>query len=169
MADQPTRRGALAGIAGAAAASVSLPGAQPAAPAQQTFTPRSFTKDEFRLVSLLVELIIPESDTPGAAAAGVDRIIDEELTKHHTRLGQFKTGLKVMADAGFAELNEARRVELLTKFSESEGDRGRFFRLLKNLTIDAYYSTEAGLVQELGYQGNGYLREFPGCDHEDHG
>jgi hypothetical protein len=36
------------------------------------------------------------------------------------------------------------------------------------MTVEAYYSTEIGLAQELGYQGNSYLREFPGCQHEEH-
>ena len=36
----------------------------------------------------------------------------------------------------------------------------------KDLTIDHYYATEVGLVKELGYQGNTYLAEFPGCEHQ---
>ena len=150
------------------------------ATAQQEFTPRAFTASEFGLVTQLVEMIIPESDTPGAAAAEADRIIDETLSADPKRLAQFKAGLKLLAEAGFperspgqstlqgAEEGEQQRVEVLTKFSESKGERGAFFRLLKNMTIDAYYSTEIGLAQELGYQGNTYLKEFPGCDHEDH-
>ena len=142
------------------------------ATAQQEFTPRAFTASEFGLVTQLVEMIIPETDTPGAAAAEADRIIDETLSADPKRLAQFKAGLKLLAEAGFpeqsAERSAEQRVELLTKFSESKGERGAFFRLLKNMTIDAYYSTEIGLAQELGYQGNTYLKEFPGCDHEDH-
>ncbi len=142
------------------------------ATAQQEFTPRAFTASEFGLVTQLVEMIIPESDTPGAAAAEAARIIDETLSADPKRLAQFKAGLKLLAEAGFpeqsAERSAEQRVELLTKFSESKGERGAFFRLLKNMTIDAYYSTEIGLAQELGYQGNTYLKEFPGCDHEDH-
>ena len=138
------------------------------ATAQQEFAPRAFTASEFRMVTQLVEMIIPESDTPGAAAAEADRIIDETLSADPKRLAQFKAGLMLVAEADFAEQNAEQRVELLTKFSESKGERGAFFRLLKNMTIDAYYSTEIGLAQELGYQGNTYLKEFPGCDHEDH-
>lgn len=39
----------------------------------------------------------------------------------------------------------------------------RFFRLLKNLTADGYYTSRIGLVDELGYQGNTALAAFPTC------
>lgn len=39
----------------------------------------------------------------------------------------------------------------------------RFFRLLKNLTADGYYTSRVGLVDELGYQGNTALAAFPSC------
>lgn len=38
-----------------------------------------------------------------------------------------------------------------------------FFRLLKNLTADGYYTSRAGLLQELGYTGNTALARFPAC------
>ena len=49
-----------------------------------------------------------------------------------------------------------------------ESDAGRFFRLLKDLTIDGYYSSRAGLVEELGWHGNTFLSEFKGCTHPEH-
>ena len=43
------------------------------------------------------------------------------------------------------------------------GARARFFRLVKNLTADGYYTSRIGLVEELGYAGNTALAAFPGC------
>ena len=40
----------------------------------------------------------------------------------------------------------------------------RFFRLIKNLTADGYYTSRAGLLEELGYSGNTYLARFPVCN-----
>lgn len=40
----------------------------------------------------------------------------------------------------------------------------RFFRLVKNLTADGYYTSRAGLLEELGYAGNTALASFPACD-----
>jgi len=39
----------------------------------------------------------------------------------------------------------------------------RFFRLIKNLTADGYYTSRAGLLEELGYTGNTFLAKFPSC------
>jgi hypothetical protein len=39
----------------------------------------------------------------------------------------------------------------------------RFFRLIKNLTADGYYTSRAGLLEELGYSGNTALARFPSC------
>jgi hypothetical protein len=43
-----------------------------------------------------------------------------------------------------------------------------FFRLLKNLTADGYYTSRIGLLDELGYQGNTVLPEFPSCAVPEH-
>ncbi len=50
----------------------------------------------------------------------------------------------------------------------ASGERQAHFKLLKDMTVDYYYSTEAGLVTELGYKGNTYLSDFPGCTHPEH-
>jgi hypothetical protein len=39
---------------------------------------------------------------------------------------------------------------------------------MKGLTVDGYYTSEAGLKQELGWHGNTFLTEFKGCDHPEH-
>lgn len=39
----------------------------------------------------------------------------------------------------------------------------RFFRLIKNLTADGYYTSRVGLLEELGYAGNTYRANFPQC------
>ena len=39
----------------------------------------------------------------------------------------------------------------------------RFFRLVKNLTADGYYTSRVGLIDELGYAGNKALAAFPAC------
>lgn len=44
----------------------------------------------------------------------------------------------------------------------------RLFRLLKNLTADGYYTSRAGLIEELGYTGNTMLARFPECTTPEH-
>jgi Gluconate 2-dehydrogenase subunit 3 len=43
-----------------------------------------------------------------------------------------------------------------------------FFRLIKNLTADGYYTSRVGLLEELGYAGNKYLPGFPRCAVPEH-
>ena len=169
MAKQPTRRDALKTVA--AGLAVSAAGSAAATPLVQiatSYRPRNFSNDQFRLVTSLVEMIIPATDTPGAAAAGVDRIIDETLGGDLDRRAKFRQGLALLEAEKFSERDEDDRVRLLTEFSNSNGEKGEFFTLLKDLTIDGYYSTEIGMVRELGYRGNTFLKEFPGCTHEEH-
>lgn len=52
-----------------------------------------------------------------------------------------------------------------------EADPGlpvRFFRLIKNLTADGYYTSRVGLLEELGYAGNTALARFPVCSVPEH-
>ena len=44
----------------------------------------------------------------------------------------------------------------------------RFFRLVKNLTADGYYTSRVGLLDELGYAGNRALAQFPSCAVPEH-
>jgi hypothetical protein len=44
----------------------------------------------------------------------------------------------------------------------------RFFRLVKNLTADGYYTSRVGLLDELGYRGNRALAQFPPCSVAEH-
>ena len=155
---RPTRREALVSIA-VGISGQSLPG-------QDAPGPRTFSASDYDLLGILTDLILPPSDTPGARAAGVPLILDEELAGAGETLDVLRAGFARLRAAGFEAMSEPERVAALTRASESPGADQDFFETLKGLTIDAYYSTEAGLVEELGYQGNTYLADFPGCAHD---
>ena len=117
------------------------------------FTPKFFTAHEFAVVSRMAALIIPDTDTPGAITAGVPRYID----------GAVQYG-KV-----FLELSEPQQIEFLTPLCE-KADKLQiktaevaFFRAVKSMTADGYYTSQIGLETELGYKGNVALASFPGC------
>jgi gluconate 2-dehydrogenase gamma chain len=42
----------------------------------------------------------------------------------------------------------------------------RWFRSMKSLTADGYYTSRAGMVDELGYKGGSVLAAYPECIHE---
>jgi hypothetical protein len=69
----------------------------------------------------------------------------------------------------FLSLTPDQQVAILTPVSvETSSPGGKFFKLAKDVTIDAYYSTREGLLTELGWHGNTFLKEFKGCTHPEH-
>lgn len=136
--------------------------------AQVAYEPKTFAADEYELLGALVDMILPPTDTPGAREVGVHAMLDEDFARDDERLGIIRGGLATLTERGFLDLSADGQVALLTEYSEAAGSQRDFFETLKGLTIDAYYATEVGLVDELGYQGNTYLAEFKGCTH-DHG
>jgi hypothetical protein len=135
---------------------------------------RFFTQEEFETVAVLVDLIIPRTDTPGARDAKVHQIIDAGVRPQ--RRDAWRSGLALMDRQAreaegkpFREAGQETQVRLLRQASAApKSDAGSFFTLLKDATIDAYYSTREGLVQELGWSGNTFLPEFKGCTHPEH-
>jgi hypothetical protein len=48
-----------------------------------TFTPRTLTPDQRFTIEVMSDIIIPETETPGAKAAGVDQFVDAMLTDYY--------------------------------------------------------------------------------------
>jgi gluconate 2-dehydrogenase gamma chain len=115
-----------------------------------------------KFVAILSDLIIPRTDTPGASDAGVPEFIDRRLTASADLAATLRRGMATLGP-DFTELPHDRQVAVLTSITETP-----FFRLAKDLTIDGYYSSRAGLVEELGWHGNTFLSEFKGCTHPEH-
>jgi len=138
--------------------------------------PTFFQPAEFQMAEALSERIIPRSDTPGAKDAGVALLIDKAIVANSSLALPCRAGLadlNALANnsygANFTALTEEQQITLLTPLSiETDSPLGKFFALFKDMTIDAYYKTEIGLKTELGWHGNTYLPEFPGCDHPEH-
>jgi len=150
--------------------------------AAQAWTPRVLTARQNTTVVMLTELIIPETDTPGAKAAGVNRFIDSVL--HEAQAAdreKFVRGLAwiderstALSGRAFADVDVSQQTTLLTRLAAddttAEGDRPgvEFFRAIKSMTISGYYTTEIGLRRELGDDGRLMLAEFEGCTHPEH-
>jgi gluconate 2-dehydrogenase subunit 3-like protein len=148
-----------------------------APPPRGPYTPKFFTPTEYETLSRLADLIIPPTDTPGAVAAGVPEYIDYVVHTNPEHQPLMREGLKWLdqqsAGTRFIALTEQQQIDLLTPLSAA-ADRedlnlpARFFAMVKSLTADGYYTSQIGLVQELGYTGNTALPSFPGCTHQEH-
>lgn len=131
------------------------------------YRPKFFTKEEFETMAVLVDLVIPRTDTPGARDANAHRIIDGSVRP--AQRAAWRDGLRWIASQKFTSMSQEQQIAVLQKAStEKDTTGGRFFRLLKGATVDAYYSTREGLVTELGWNFNTFLPEFKGCTHPEH-
>ncbi|HEY3741109.1 MAG TPA: gluconate 2-dehydrogenase subunit 3 family protein [Bryobacteraceae bacterium] len=127
---------------------------------------RVFHPAEFALISRVSDLIIPATDTPGALGAGVPFYIDSVCAASEPLLLVMRRGLEWLAGTGFPKMDEAGQIRVLTELSagaETGGDREpeRFWRAIKSMTTDGYYTSKIGLRDELGYKGNTVLDRFP--------
>ena len=131
---------------------------------------------ELQAIEALSERIIPRTDTPGAKDVGVALLIDKAIVADPTLMQPYRAGiadLNALAISSygkeFAALDEKQQIAVLTPLSlETNSDLGKFFAMVKDMTVDAYYKTEPGLKTELGWHGNTFLASFPGCDHPEH-
>jgi hypothetical protein len=155
--------------------------ADPAA-AAQAWTPAVFTAGQNGTVVVLTELIIPQTETPGATAALVNRFIDRVLSDAPAAqrasflkgLAWIDTASRAKSGKPFAAAGVEQQTALLTRLADDQNHTPadapgiEFFRAIKSMTISGYYSTEIGLRQELGDDGVMMAVEFHGCDHPEH-
>ena len=124
------------------------------------------------MVSRIADLIIPETDTPGAVGAGVPMYIDMVMGKNKAQQTLAAEGLEWLAQKNFIDLPEAGQLAILQPLCDA-ADAGdlktrpaQFFHMMKSLTADGYYTSQTGLIKELRYSGNTAMAEFPTCLHE---
>jgi hypothetical protein len=114
------------------------------------WTPALVSSGQGRLLADAVDTILPDTDTPGARAAGVHAFVDL-LAKHcRTEPDQraFTAGLDALDRAGFASADRAAREALLAGL---EAAKDPFFAWLKEATVLGYCSSEIGATQALAY------------------
>ena len=122
--------------------------------------PKYFSKADFALIAKVAELIIPTTDTPGAIAAGVPAYIDFVVSRSEPQKKLFAAGLTWL---------KKRDISVLAKLCEAV-DNGevkkpeqRWFKAMKSLTADGYWTSKIGMAQTLGYKGAAMLAEYPVC------
>ena len=138
------------------------------------WAPKIVTPKQNDLITVIAELIIPETDTPGAKATRVNEFIDLMLADWFTlaERNHFLRGL-VDLDARaqnehstrFVECSSERQITILKKlekeilsqknYNASENNQNGalkpFFSQMKELTLTGYFTSEIGATQELKY------------------
>jgi hypothetical protein len=165
------RRDLFKFLSAATFATLQLPAAEPGAPL-------FFTKDEFALLDMLTDLMIPTDDhSPGAHDAGVAAFIDRSVAEAY--VAEDKTswrqglaainGLSQRMNGGpFLQASKAQQVDLLKTIAAAEDhpktEPEKFFTQLKQTTAFVYYSSSIGIHDDMNYKGNVILEQFVGYD-----
>jgi Gluconate 2-dehydrogenase subunit 3 len=139
---------------------------------------RFFTPEQHALVEELSETIIPaDSHSGGAKAAKVADFIEQTLRETHddTQKALWREALPLIDSMSqhytgktFVNASPEERIAVLTVLSDNvhitELPEVRFFKELKRITVEGYYTSTIGIHDELQYKGNRILREYVGCD-----
>ncbi|HEX4486823.1 MAG TPA: gluconate 2-dehydrogenase subunit 3 family protein [Terriglobales bacterium] len=139
---------------------------------------RFLTPQEHALVDEMSETIIPaDSKSGGAKAAKVVDYIEQELREraNTARQADFKEGLRLVnlmsqhyCGKSFIDASSEERIAVFTVISSNIGmvelPEVRFFRDLRSMTIDGYYSSKIGIHDDQDYKGNVVLQEYVGCE-----
>ena len=146
--------------------------------ATKVYAPKFFPAHEYKTLQALCQTIIPaDADSGGAIEAGAPEFIDlltSENTEYQRMLGGGLLWLdgtcsdrygKVYLDCSPQQQNEildqiAYRNNAVTNSGLGQGVE--FFSFLRNMTADGFFTSEIG-IEYLGYIGNTFLKEFPGC------
>lgn len=146
--------------------------------ATKLYAPNFFAAHEYKTLQTLCQTIIPaDADSGGAIEAGAPEFIDlltSENMEYQVTLGGGLMWLdstcsdrygKVYLDCSPQQQKEildqiAYRNSAATDERLSQGVE--FFSFLRNMTADGFFTSEIG-IKYVGYVGNTFLKEFPGC------
>ena len=149
-----------------------------AAAANQAYAPKFFSAHAYKSLRALCQTIIPsDEDGKGAIEAGAPEFIDlitSENEDYQLALGGGLMWLdntcvdrygKIYLDCALAQQKEILDLIAYSKNAKQDPSLGQgieFFAFLRKLTADGYFTSEIG-IEYLGYVGNTFLKEFPGC------
>lgn len=136
---------------------------------KQEGAPLALTADDVALLDEVAETIIPTTDTPGAKAAGVGAFMKVMVTDCYDEADQkiFVEGITKLGEAsqkqfskGFMELDADQKKTLLTAIDKEmkdyqagkkEGEPKHYFKMMKDLTLQGYFTSEIGATKALRY------------------
>jgi hypothetical protein len=120
--------------------------------------PAGWSEDEEKLLTLIGDTIIPASaDSPGAGAVGIGRFVIVQATECYATgaAETLRRGMKEIQGESekqfsqtFVALSGAQREKVLVAY---EARAAAPWRLIKELTLLGYFTSEAGATQALRY------------------
>ena len=152
--------------------------AEKAAAENEVYTPKFFSPHSYKMLQSLCQTIIPPDDqAKGAIEAGAPEFIDlitSENKDYQVALGGGLMWLdntcidrygKAYLDCAPEQQKEILDLIAYSKNAKKDPSLGQgieFFGFLRKLTADGFFTSEIG-IDYLGYIGNTYMKDFPGC------
>ncbi len=123
------------------------------------WSPEVLTAHQAAIVADLAEQILPQTSTPGAKEARVERFIDSMLAGYLPEIERtiFLEGLASLAEQKFDKKTPDEQFEIVKELAESARQKGRdvnpksFFLLAKEMTLLGFFTSEIGATQVLNY------------------
>ncbi|HKU26813.1 MAG TPA: gluconate 2-dehydrogenase subunit 3 family protein [Candidatus Sulfotelmatobacter sp.] len=152
--------------------------AEKAAAESNVYTPKFFSPHAYKTLQSLCQTIIPSDDeAKGAIEAGAPEFIDLLTSENKDYQVALGGGLMWLDNTCidrygnvYLDCNPEQQKEVLdliayrknARKDPSLGQGIEFFSFLRKFTADGFFTSEIG-INYLGYVGNTYLSEFPGC------
>ena len=144
---------------------------------QSQTSPRTLSAHQHATVKAMAEMIIPRTETPGAADVGAAEFIDLILTEWYDEAEQarFLSGLAEVDSRSqklfakdFGDCSSTQQADILTALGQKMTEEGEernqrvrvrgastpanFYAMFRQLTLTAYYTSEAGATDELHFE-----------------
>jgi hypothetical protein len=150
------------GLSGACSKALEVP------EAERVVSATVYNQDQRHIAHRIADLIIPQTDTPGALDAGVGEFIDyvvsvwfqaDEQARFIAGLTGLESAAMTQHKAAFVDLRTEQQVLLLQSIEAAQTPTspfapfgsGEFFAQIKELTVVGYYTSEVGATQERKY------------------
>jgi gluconate 2-dehydrogenase gamma chain len=145
---------------------------------QADYVPKFFDPHQYKTLQSLCETILPaDADSGGAIEAGAPEFIDllsSENTVYQKTLGDGLKWLDATCQTrygkAYLDVTPQQQTEILDLIAyrrnadkdETLREPVDFFSFLRNFTADGFFTSKIG-IKYLGYKGNTFLTDFPGC------
>jgi gluconate 2-dehydrogenase gamma chain len=152
--------------------------AERAASTSGSYTPKYFSSQQYETLQALCQAIIPpDHETGGALEAGAPEFVDLLTSENKDYQLQLGGGIQWLDSTcidrygqSYLQCSHEQQIEILDliAYRKSAEKDSRLspgiecFSTLRKLTADGFFTSEIG-IKYLGYVGNTYLKEFPGC------
>lgn len=138
------------------------------------YKPQFFSKADFQNLDAFTAILIPTDETPGAREACVAQFIDfvvNAAAEYAPEIQErWRKAMEWLRSQEFGKSNSQQQVALIERISHGPGSApgSAAYKLIKEMTVHAFYTSRVGLIDVLEYKGLAYLTEFPGCTHPEH-